>query len=89
MLTSGTLPKVWCLAGQFSDPEGSYWGMRKYLKARTRLHRKVISRNFLAKLYKKKVGTGEIENAAIRNVFGATNDNDEDSPSLFPKATQS
>ena len=53
-----------------SNPDGLYWGMKTYLKARIRLQKKIISRNFLAKLCKKKVGTGEIEACAKRNVYG-------------------
>ena len=71
MLTSGTLPKVRHFASKLSDPDGSYWGMKTYLKTRIRLQQKIISRNFLTKLHKKRVGTGEIENAARRNVFGS------------------
>ena len=67
MLTKGTLPKTRALSLDFSDPRGSYWGMKDSLKARVRLQRKIISRNFLTKLHKKKVGTGEIEFAAKRN----------------------
>ena len=42
-----------------------------YMKARIKLQRKIISRNFLSKLFKKKVGTGEVESLAKRNVFGS------------------
>ena len=70
MLTRGTLPRIRHLSSQFSDPYGSYGGMRDSLKARIRLQRKIISRNFLVKLHKRKVGTGEIEAAAKRNIYG-------------------
>ena len=70
MLTKGTLPKTRKLASDFSDPNGSFGGMRDSLKARVRLQRKIVSRNFLAKLHKRKVGTGEIEAAAKRNFYG-------------------
>jgi hypothetical protein len=70
MLTNGTLPKIRRLSSSFSDPNGSFGGMRDSLKARVRLQRKIISRNFLAKLHKKKVGTGEIEAAAKRVIYG-------------------
>ena len=70
MLTRGTLPKLRLLSAKFSDPDGSYWGMKNNLKSRIRLQRKKISRNFLVKLLKKKVGTGEIEAAARRNIYG-------------------
>ena len=71
MLTQGTLPKLREFSTKFSNPDGLYWGMKTYLKARIRLQKKIISRNFLSKLHKKKVGTGEIEACAKRNVFGS------------------
>ena len=70
MLMKGTLPKIRTFSTDFSDPNGSYWGMKNTLKSRVRLQRKIISRNFLTKLHKRKVGTGEIEYAAKKNVFG-------------------
>ena len=75
MLTRGTLPKLRNLSSKFSDPNGSYWGMNTYLKTRVRLQRKIISRNFLAKLQKKKVGTPEIEGTAMRNIYGSEHRN--------------
>ena len=47
--------------------------MKMYMKARIRLQKRIISRNFLSKLFKKKVGTGEVESLAKRNVFGSDN----------------
>ena len=85
MLTQGTLPKLRDFSTKFSNPDGLYWGMKTYLKARIRLQKKIISRNFLAKLCKKKVGTGEIEACAKRNVFGP--DDDENSDSRNPPQT--
>ena len=70
MLSQGTLPKIRTFSSGFSDPNGSYWGMNESVKARVRLQKKIITRNFLTKLQKKKVGTGEIEVAAKRNIFG-------------------
>ena len=71
MLSRGTLPKLREFSTKFSNPDGLYWGMKSYLKSRIRLQRKIISRNFLSKLLKKKVGTGEIEACAKKNVFGS------------------
>ena len=68
MLTTGTLPRIGYLSRQFSDPYGSYGVMRDSLKARIRLQKKIISRNLLTILHKRKVGTGEIEAAAKRNI---------------------
>ena len=70
MITKGTLPRIRSLSSEFSDPYGSYGGIRDSLKARIRLQKKIISRNFLTKLHKRKVGTGEIEAAAKRNIYG-------------------
>ena len=70
MLSQGTLPKLRNFSNKFSNPDGLYWGIKAYLKARVRHQRKIISRNFLTKLHKKNIGTGEIEACAKRNVYG-------------------
>ena len=75
MLTSGTLPKLRYFSSDFSDPDGLFWGMKTYLKARVRLQRKTISRNFLTKLLKNRVGTPEIESTAMRNIYGSEHRN--------------
>ena len=70
MLTKGALPEIRVFSSEFSDPDGSYQGMKECLKARIRMQRKIISKNFLVKLQKRKVGTSEIEATATRYIYG-------------------